>query len=158
VVVEEEPMLKILVHARSKKHGPILVKHVGVGSSSHHILKGRYLNPQRLKRGRRMRQLKPLSIVHRLHRVSHFLVCPSRPLLLHLDVMLAPTHAENEVDELLQRRSGSAWPVLLPASPPVRLVLTTCQTGDGLRVNLLLWQLGSILLKYSFLIARCLFK
>jgi hypothetical protein len=65
VEVEEEPMMKTLALARTQKeHGPILVKHVGVGPSSHPILKGWYLNMWRLGRWWRARRLKPLSIVH----------------------------------------------------------------------------------------------
>jgi hypothetical protein len=67
------------------KHRPILIKHVRIGPTSHPILKGGYLNMWKLRRWRRARRLKPLSIVDQLHRVPHLLVCPPRPLLLHLD-------------------------------------------------------------------------
>jgi hypothetical protein len=103
-----------------EEHGPILVKHIGVGPSSHPFLKGRYLNLWRLWRWWRARWLKSLGIVHQFHRVPHLFVCPSRPLLLNLDVMLAPAHPKNEVEELPQRRGRPAWPVGLPTTPPVR--------------------------------------
>jgi hypothetical protein len=64
VEVEEEPTKKTLALLGLKEHGPILVKHVGVGPSSHPILKGCYLNVWRLGRWWRARWLKPLSIVH----------------------------------------------------------------------------------------------
>jgi hypothetical protein len=64
VEVEEELMKKTLALAQTQEHGPILVKHVGVGPSSHTILKGGYLNLWRLRRWWRARWLKPLSTVH----------------------------------------------------------------------------------------------
>jgi hypothetical protein len=140
-----------------EEHRPILIKHVGVGPSSHLILKGRYLNLRRLRRGRRGRRMKPLNIVPQLHRISHFLIFPPRPLLLHLDVILNLTHAKDEAEELSQWRSGSAWSVGLPATTPIRPVLATGQTGNGLGASLLLWLLGSALLNNSSCMDRCLF-
>jgi hypothetical protein len=45
---------------------------------------------------------------------------------------------------------------MFPDSPPVRPVLSTCQTGDGLSPCLLLIQLSCALLKDFFLMPRCL--
>jgi hypothetical protein len=64
VEVEKEPKMKTLPALRLKEYGPILVKQVGVGPSSHPILKRGYLNLWRLRRWWRARRLKPLSIVH----------------------------------------------------------------------------------------------
>jgi hypothetical protein len=139
-----------------KKHGPILIKHVGVGPSSHPFLKGWYLNLWRLERWWRARWLKPLGIMHYLHRVPNLLICPSRPLLLNLDVMLAPAHPKNEIEKLPQRGGGPTRPAVLPASPPVRPVLSTGQTGDGLCPCMwLIWPSCSFL-KHFFLMSRCL--
>jgi hypothetical protein len=70
--------------------------------------------------------------------------------------MLTPTHAKDEIEELPQWRSGSVASVLLPATTPVRPVLSTGQTGDDLRACLWLILLSSSLFKYFFLMARCL--
>jgi hypothetical protein len=64
VEVEEEPMRTILVLAGLEEHGPILIKQVGVGPTSHPFFKGRYLNLWRLWRWWRARRLKTLGIVH----------------------------------------------------------------------------------------------
>jgi hypothetical protein len=64
VEVEEEPRRRPLPELRLEEHGSILVKHVGVGPSSHPFLKGWYLNLWRLGRWWRARWLKPLGIMH----------------------------------------------------------------------------------------------
>jgi hypothetical protein len=70
--------------------------------------------------------------------------------------MLAPAHPKYEVEKLPQRGGGPARSVWLPATPPVRPVLSTGQTGDGLSPCLRQIWTSCSLLKYFFLMTQCM--
>ena len=59
---------------------------------------------------------------HHLHRISFFLAFPPLPLLLNLNISLALTHPNKQINQLFKERGGTVPVPVLLRPRPVRLV------------------------------------